>query len=93
MLKRLAFLFSFVLLPAPLSAQTTDPSWLEDLNVDAALAEQCEVIVVLSTREATLGANTVYEARIKCADGRLFDASRLGEFDQFTFKACEIQVC
>lgn len=93
MLKRLAILAPFFLTVATASAQSSDPSWLDDLNIDAALAEKCEVIVVLSTREGKLGANNVYEARVKCADGRLFDASRIGELEQFTFKACEIQVC
>ncbi|MCB1429801.1 MAG: hypothetical protein KDJ48_16175 [Nitratireductor sp.] len=74
-------------------AQSADPSWLDDLKEQIAIVEQCEVSYYLNLREGKLGADLTFEARVQCADGRMFDASRIGENTAFTFKRCEAQVC
>lgn len=74
-------------------AQSSDPAWLEDMNLQIMLSEECEVSYIVSMREGKLGAKNTYEARVQCVDGRMFDASRIGDDEPFTFKACEIQVC
>ncbi|MEZ5872329.1 MAG: hypothetical protein R3D32_10840 [Nitratireductor sp.] len=77
----------------PVSAQSADPSWLDDLKEQIAIVEQCEVSYYLNMREGKLGADLTFEARVQCVDGRMFDASRIGENTAFTFKRCEIRVC
>ncbi|MEZ5791539.1 MAG: hypothetical protein R3D34_12390 [Nitratireductor sp.] len=74
-------------------AQSADPAWLDDLKQQIALDEKCEVSYFLNMREGKLGADLTFEARVQCADGRMFDASRIGENNIFTFKRCETQVC
>ncbi|MFZ1812953.1 MAG: hypothetical protein WBO55_00805 [Rhizobiaceae bacterium] len=74
-------------------AQSSDPSWLDDLKAQIAYDHECEVSYFLNVREGTLAGKMTFEARIQCADGRMFDASRIGENDRFEFKRCEIQVC
>jgi hypothetical protein len=48
---------------------------------------------LMKVHEGELGGKKTYEARVQCEDGRMFDATRIGEVDSFTFKACDIQVC
>ncbi len=74
-------------------AQSSDPAWLDELKVQAQALEQCEIDVIVRMQEGTLGGNPTYEARIRCADGRMFDANRIGSAGYFTFKTCDIQVC
>lgn len=74
-------------------AQSADPAWLDDLRYDIAAQLQCEISYIVRLQEGQLGAQRTYEARVQCADGRMFDASRIGEAEAFKFKACEIQAC
>lgn len=74
-------------------AQTSDPAWLDELNYQIRIDKQCEVTYLVRMSESRLGDSIAYEARVQCLDGRMFDASRIGESLPFTFKACEQQVC
>jgi hypothetical protein len=74
-------------------AQSSDPAWLDDLTFQIATFKQCEVAYILNMREGSLGGQNTYEARVQCEDGRMFDASRIGDDAPFTFEKCEIQVC
>jgi len=92
---RRAVLIAFFALVAvmPAFAQSSDPSWLEDLNFQIEGQKQCKVAYLIQVREGELGGKKTYEARVQCEDGRMFDAVRVGEFESFKFKACEQQVC
>ncbi|MCU0790400.1 MAG: hypothetical protein MUE79_05020 [Nitratireductor sp.] len=74
-------------------AQSADPSWLEDLTFQAEAQKQCKIAYLLRVHEGEVGGQKTYEARVQCEDGRQFDAQRIGEVEQFTFKACDTQVC
>lgn len=90
------WLFSVILLiiqVANAHAQSSDPAWLDDLNFQIATFKQCEVAYILNMREGTLGGQNTYEARVQCEDGRMFDASRIGDDAPFTFEKCDTQVC
>ncbi len=89
----LVSIFSLCLLSNGTFAQTTDPAWLEELNFEIAAEKQCEVIYIVRMQEGVLGGQPTYDARVQCEDGRMFDASRIGEAAPFTFALCEIQVC
>ena len=74
-------------------AQTSDPAWLDDLTFQLKADKECEVTYVMNLREGQLAGEPTYEARVQCADGRMFDASRIGRNADFVFKACDTQVC
>ena len=74
-------------------AQSSDPAWLDELKDQLALEKQCNVILLMNMREGELGGELTYEARVKCEDGRMFDASRTGKGGLFDLKTCEIQTC
>jgi len=80
-------------IPAASKAQSTDLSWLDDLKDQLAYEKQCEVAYLLNMKEGMVGGQSTYEARVKCADGRMFDASRIGKAGVFKFEACETQTC
>ena len=86
---RRAVLIAFFALVAvmPAFAQSSDPSWLEDLNFQIEGQKQCKVAYLIQVREGELGGKKTYEARVQCEDGRMFDAVRVGEFESFKFKA------
>lgn len=77
----------------PALGQSSDPAWLDEMNYQLKVEKQCEVSYLVRVRENRLGDKMAYEARVQCVDGRMFDASRIGEAEPFTFKACEQQVC
>lgn len=74
-------------------AQTGDPAWLDTVGEQAASKLGCEVTLFLLARESESGGLKSYEVRIQCADGRRFDASRVEPETDFTFQACDTQVC
>lgn len=75
------------------SAQTADPEWLNSLNFQMERDEQCEVAYYIRIKEDTLASEKTFEARLQCVDGRQFDATRIGEFEDFKVKRCEIETC
>jgi len=93
-MRRIIIIVFFAAIAAgPGIAQSSDPSWLEDLNFQIEGQKQCKVAYLIQVREGELGGKKTFEARVKCEDGRMFDAVRIGEFESFKFKACEQQVC
>ena len=59
-------------------AQSNNPAWLDPLKAEI---------------ESELAGRRLYEARVQCADGRMFDASRQEPDPHFKFQACGVQVC
>ena len=78
---------------ASAAAQSSDPEWLNALRRQLASEKQCEVDYFLNMREEQLGANTYYEARVQCVDGRIFDASRTEPEEMFRIQPCGVAVC
>ena len=74
-------------------AQTSDPAWLDTLNFEMEREQECEVAYYIRIKEGMLGTKKTYEARVQCVDGRQFDASRVGEVEDFEIKACEVETC
>lgn len=75
------------------TAQSSDPAWLDQVREEIASAKSCDVTYFININETELGGKRLFEARVQCADGRMFDASRLDPSTTFEFRACEIQVC
>lgn len=75
------------------SAQTSDPAWLDTLNYEMEREKECEVAYYIRMKEGMLGTKKTYEARVQCVDGRQFDATRVGDDEDFEIKACEIEAC
>jgi hypothetical protein len=91
---RLAFTALLLALsPLPVLAQSSDPAWLDTLNFQMEHDKDCEVSYYIRIKEGVLGTQMTYEARLQCKDGRQFDATRVGDDEDFTIKECEIQVC
>lgn len=73
--------------------QSYDPAWLEDLQSDLAKNHECAVSEYLTIHESELGGRNMYIARVKCRDGRLFDAYKLEPQEEFAIQPCEIVAC
>ena len=74
-------------------AQSADPAWLDELNYQFAIEEECEVLFYMWLRERPSGGQIAQEARAQCADGRQFDATRVTPDEKFTITRCHIEVC
>jgi len=86
-------LFLNAVLVATSFAQSSNPAWLDDLEIQLKAEQECEVSYFVNMQEGRIGANNYYEARVQCADGRMFDASRTEPEKKFTIKACGAAVC
>jgi hypothetical protein len=75
------------------AAQSNNPAWLDQLKTEIAEAKSCDVTLFINIRESELAGRRLYEARVQCADGRMFDASRQEPDEHFAFQACDVQVC
>lgn len=75
------------------SAQSSDPAWLDDLTMQLKSENACEPSHFINMREGKIGTNKYFEARVQCLDGRMFDATRTEPAREFTIKACSIAVC
>ncbi|RST84320.1 hypothetical protein EJC49_21470 [Aquibium carbonis] len=84
---------SLLLVSGTSFAQTGNPAWLEQLELQIASEEQCEVGFYIYVNEEKLGGRTVQEARAQCVDGRQFDASRTEPDSRFTISECGTRVC
>ena len=94
--KTIALIVLGFLLPSLTSfsfAQTSDPAWLDTLNFEMEREQECEVAYYIRIKEGMLGTKKTYEARVQCVDGRQFDASRVGEVEDYEIKACEVETC
>ena len=88
-----AILLGIVSFPATASAQLTEPSWLEPLRLQLVVDQECEAQYFLNIRERHGAAENTYSARVQCADGRQFDASRTDPAMDFTIEICGQAVC
>ncbi len=82
--------FSFSL---PVLAQSTNPTWLQELDAQLLTEKQCKPEFYVSIREGKLGGRVYYEARVQCRDGRRFDANRLNPDLYFTITPCATTIC
>jgi len=71
-------------------ASSANEQWLDDLMLQLAVEEACDVAELLSSTEGFLGNNVFIDARVQCEDGRQFDASRLEPAEEFTLRICEV---
>ena len=87
--------FASLLLTAPYAiAQSTNPAWLDEVTMQLALEEQCNVGYFISMKETELAGQLYFEARAQCEDGRQFDAVREGRIQPFKITKCkETVVC
>ncbi len=74
-------------------ALAADDDWKKQLNEQMSADKQCSVQYMTNVRETTLAGQKNVTARVHCADGRSFDATRLGSSSQFDVRDCEPQVC
>ena len=94
MLTRILVVFSFLLISTSLiHAQSSDPAWLDDVRAQAAVELSCEVTYFVNIDEGELGGRKTFSARVQCADGRRFDATRTEPEETFEFRTCDTQVC
>jgi hypothetical protein len=83
----------FLFVPVQAIAQTDNPAWLEQLEEQLAVEEQCEVGFYILVNEEKLGGRSIQEARVQCVDGRQFDAARSEPDANFTINECGTRVC
>ena len=91
-----SLLFAAALAAAPLQAtlaQSSDPAWLDELNLQLLIEKDCEVLYYMQMKEGEIGAVRSQEARVQCSDGRQFDAERIEPAQDFHIKLCDIQLC
>lgn len=69
--------------------QAQSAAWLDDLMLQLAVEEACDITEILSSEEGILGSSVFFEARVKCEDGRQFDVSRIEPDEKFTVKNCD----
>ena len=74
-------------------ADTREPEWQLDLEMQLLEQKQCEMLYVTRPRESELGGERTVSGRAHCADGRNFDFSRLRSYQPFEFKDCEPVIC
>ena len=82
-----AALATLALLLAVAGRAQTD--WQGDLADEILIMEDCEVSFLTQVVERTVGGREVILAKVHCADGRTFDASRDDSFAAFDFAICE----
>jgi len=73
--------------------QSGNPAWLDDLGFEMERLEDCEVAYYLRIEEGELAGKPTYEARVQCVDGRQFDASRVGDDEEYEISECDTQTC
>jgi hypothetical protein len=64
-------------------------AWQAELADEILIMEDCEVSFLTQVIERTVGDREVILAKVHCADGRTFDASRDDTFAAFAFSICE----
>jgi hypothetical protein len=83
----------FLLAQSTAHAQSSDPSWLEELSQQLAVEQQCHVEYFVNTNEGKLAGMNTYEARAQCSDGRQFDANKIEPAKKFIIRPCGTVVC
>ena len=78
---------------SPVTAQSSDPAWIEDLEFELAVNHECKVVAYLHMYEGKLGGQNLFSAKVKCEDGREFDASKTETDEEFSIRQCEVVSC
>jgi hypothetical protein len=63
--------------------------WQSELADEILIMEDCEVSFLTQVIEREIDGREVILAKVHCADGRTFDASRNDRFAAFDFSICE----
>ena len=71
-------------------AEELEEDWLDELMLQLAIEEACDVVHLFSFREDRIDSNILVEAKVQCEDGRTFDASRLEPAERFDIRICDI---
>lgn len=87
-----AILLLFTIIPFA-AAQSTNPAWLEELEYELVTDFDCYVVEYLSMHEGKLGGLNMFYAKVKCADGRQFDASKTELEEEFNITLCKVVAC
>lgn len=82
-----------LMLSSQVTAQSQNPGWIEDLEYELAAKQECEVAEYLGINEGKIGSRYFYFAKVKCVDGREFDASKTEPQEEFEIRICEVQSC
>ena len=90
---KIILIAAICVLANPAIAQSTDPTWLQELESQLISEKNCEPEFYVSAREGKLAGRVYYEARVQCRDGRRFDANRLNPDLYFTITPCATTVC
>lgn len=90
--RRIAGLFAALTLATSTGTPpaSANDQWLDDLMLQLAVDEACDVVELMSSTEGFLGNNKFVDARVQCEDGRQFDASRVEPAEEFTLRICEV---
>jgi len=78
---------------ATVFGQSENPAWIDELTLQLLLEHECELAEYEILHEGKLGGQNSYTARAACKDGRRFDASRIGDEDDFNIRLCEVVSC
>lgn len=89
-----AAMLSLALGVVPAAAQT---GWENELALELEIAEECQTDFLSQVIEREIDGEQMIMAKAHCRDGRVFDASRSGTLEPFTFSLCsaarEQQAC
>ena len=89
---RLVSIAAAILVQIPIAWATGD-NWKQQLNDQMLAEKECTVQYLTNVHETELAGQASISTRVHCADGRNFDAVRLGDSTRFDVKDCEPQVC
>jgi hypothetical protein len=93
LMRHILMLFALIYNSIVSGMAASDPAWLDVLKLQLVREQACELAFLVSLREDALAGRATVEARIRCVDGRSFDASRIAPEVQFIIKQCQIEVC
>lgn len=74
-------------------AQTENPGWVDELTLQLLIEKECEVVEYEALHQGRLGEQNSYTARALCRDGLKYDASRIGDDEDFNIRLCEVVRC
>ena len=82
-----------LVLVATAMAQSENPAWTAALETELISDHDCEVLEYLNLHEGKIGERNMYIAKVRCTDGRYFDATKLEPTEKFEIRACEVVAC
>lgn len=88
-----ALITSLLFFNATVFAQSENPGWVDELTLQLLMEYQCELAEYEALHVGKLGGRNSYTAKAVCADGRKYDATRIGDDDDFNIRLCEVVRC